>query len=206
MTDTTANLLLALGIFAVGFVSIGPNLLAIIGTSMQRGRRAGAALALGVGSGSAIWATLTATGLTALVSAYADAVLVLKIFGAAYLLWLAYKAFRSAARPGDAALATAADGGGLYWRGLVIQMTNPKAALHWIAIVGVGLGPEAPLWAAIALVVGATVMSLAGHLAYAFAFSTAPVVAFYARARRWIEAGLGLFFTFAAFRIATYRP
>jgi len=84
-------------------------------------------------------------------------------------------------------------------------MTNPKAALHWIAIVGIGLGADAPLWVGTALVISATVMSILGHVAYAVTFSTQPVVTFYRRARRWIDAALGLFFTFAAFKIATYR-
>lgn len=206
MSDDLASLLLALGIFAVGFVSIGPNILAIIGTSMERGRRHGVALALGVGTGSGIWATLTVAGLTALVSAYAEAVFVLKVLGAAYLLWLAFKAFRSAATPDGRIATKAARGGNLFGRGLLIQMTNPKAALQWVAIVGIGLGADAPLWVAVTLVVSATAMSLLGHLAYAVTFSTRPVVAFYQRARRWIDAALGVFFAFAAFKIATYRP
>ena len=36
-------------------------------------------------------------------------------------------------------------GGNLYWHELLIQMTNPKATLHWIAIVGIGLGAGSPL-------------------------------------------------------------
>lgn len=205
MSDHWASLFLAFGIFALGFISIGPNILAIIGTSMQRGRRHGVALALGVGTGSGIWATLTVTGLTALVTAYAGAVTILKIFGAVYLLWLAYKAFRSAARPqADMGLNTAR-GNNLFLRGLAIQMTNPKAALHWVAIIGIGLGADAPAWVGIVLVLSTTAISLLGHLLYALAFSTQPVMAFYRRARRWIEASLGVFFTFAAYKIATYR-
>ena len=63
MTENFASLFLALGIFAVGFISIGPNIPAIIGTAMERGRKQNASLALGVGTGSGIWATLTVTGL-----------------------------------------------------------------------------------------------------------------------------------------------
>ena len=205
MAQHLTSLVLALGIFAVGFVSIGPNILAIIGTSMERGRQHGVALALGVGTGSGIWATLTVVGLTALVTAYAWTITVLKVLGAAYLLWLAYKAFRSAATPHLKSTATAAQGGGLYWRGLLIQMTNPKAALHWIAIVGIGLGADAPVWVGVLLVVTTTALSIAGHLAYALLFSTETVVEFYQRARRWIDGLLGVFFVFAAFKIATFR-
>ena len=205
MSAEISNLFLALGIFAVGFISIGPNILAIIGTSMERGRDAGVRLALGVGTGSAVWAMCTVAGLTALVTAYAGLVTLLKVFGAAYLLWLAVKSFRSAATPSHLHRPTAARGNRLYLQGIAIQLTNPKAALQWIAIVGIGLGSDAPLWVGAALVVIATGLSLGVHVLYAVTFSTAPVVLAYQKARRWIEASLGLFFGFAAFKIATYR-
>ncbi|MDJ0684878.1 MAG: LysE family translocator [Alphaproteobacteria bacterium] len=205
MSDDLANLLLALGIFSAGFIAIGPNILAIIGTSMERGRRQGTALALGVGAGTGLWATLTVTGLTALVSAYAQVLFVIKIIGAGYLLFLAYKAFRSAMTPDEKAATRAAQGGNLFWRGVVIQITNPKAALQWIAIVGIGLGAGAPTWAAISLVVIATALSLLVHSAYAVTFSTAPVIQFYRRARRWIDGALGVLFTGAAIKLATSR-
>ena len=206
MSAEISSLLLALGIFSVGFVSIGPNILAIIGTSMERGREAGVRLALGVGSGSAVWATLTVAGLTALITAYAGIVTLLKVFGAAYLLWLAYKAFRSAATPAYLPPLRSARGKNLYLQGIAIQLTNPKAALQWIAIVGIGLGDEAPLWIGLALILIATALSLAVHVLYAVTFSTKPVVAAYQRGRRWIEGALGLFFSITAFKIATYRP
>ena len=49
-----------------------------------------------------------------------------------------------------------ARGGNLYWHELLIQMTNPKTALHWIAIVGIGLGAGSPLWVGTALVFSTT--------------------------------------------------
>ena len=205
MSAEISSLLLALGIFSVGFVSIGPNILAIIGTSMERGRDAGVKLALGVGSGSAVWATCAVAGLTALITAYAGIVTLLKVFGAAYLMWLAYKAFRSATTPSHLHKPKAARGKNLYLQGIAIQLTNPKAALQWIAIVGIGLGNEAPWWVGLALILIATTLSLAVHVLYAVTFSTAPVVVAYQKARRWIDGSLGLFFTFAAYKIATYR-
>ncbi len=205
MSPEISSLLLAVGIFSVGFVSIGPNILAIIGTSMERGRGNGVLLALGVGTGTAVWATLTVAGLTALITAYAGLVTLLKIFGAAYLLWLAYKAFRSATIPDAKTKPTSAQGKNLYLQGMAIQLTNPKAALQWIAIVGLGLGDDAPLWVGLTLIVTATTLSLLVHVIYAVTFSASPVIDFYQRSRRWIEGALGLFFSFAAYKIATYR-
>ncbi|KMW57080.1 Threonine efflux protein [Candidatus Rhodobacter oscarellae] len=205
MSPEIYSLFLALGIFAVGFISIGPNILAIIGTSMQRGRRDGVQLALGVGLGSGLWAAMTVLGLTALITAYAGIVTILKVFGACYLAWLAWKSFRAAVAPRDQITARAATGQNLLLKGIAIQMTNPKSALQWIAIVGLGLGAEAPLWLGATLVVSAMALSVVGHLAYAITFSTSPVIAFYNRFRRWLEAGLGVFFSFAAYKVATYR-
>jgi len=69
MSEHLTSLFLALGIFSVGFVSIGPNILAVIGTSMERGQKDGVALALGVGTGSGLWATFTVAGFSALTTA-----------------------------------------------------------------------------------------------------------------------------------------
>jgi threonine/homoserine/homoserine lactone efflux protein len=54
-------------------------------------------------------------------------------------------------------------------------------------------------------VLGAFMISLGCHGAWALLLSTAAARAAYARARRTIEAGLGAFFAFAAFKLATTR-
>ncbi|MCF6231988.1 MAG: LysE family translocator [Rhodobacteraceae bacterium] len=205
MSEHLASLGLALGIFSVGFLVIGPNILAVIGTSMARGRRDGAVLALGIGLGSGLWASLTVLGLATLMTTYAGAVTALKFAGAGYLLWMAYKAFRSAATS-DADLKPKGEvGGNMFLRGLIIQMTNPKAALQWIAIVAIGIGPEAPFVLGAALVISATLLSILGHMVYALTFSTTPVIRAYAHARRWIEGALGVVFVFASYKLATAR-
>ncbi|MEK9754657.1 MAG: LysE family translocator [Rhodospirillaceae bacterium] len=130
MNEHLSSLFLAIGIFSVGFAVIGPNILAIISTSMKRGRHHGMALALGVGVGSGIWATLTVSGMTALMSAYAKVMTVLRVLGVIYLLWLAFKALRAAATVDVEIDVRALASGNLFLRGLAIQMTNPKAALQ----------------------------------------------------------------------------
>lgn len=107
--------------------------------------------------------------------------------------------------PDDHVELRAARGENLFLQGIAIQMTNPKAALHWIIIVSLGLGANAPRWVAVALVICATIVSVCGHVAYAVTFSTQPVVAFYRKFRRWIEIGLGAFFVYAAFKVATLK-
>ena len=203
------GIVLAYTAFLLSIMSPGPNILAIMGTSMSSGRSSGIALALGVSSGSLCWALLTVTGLSALLAAYAVALTVIKIAGGLYLLWLAYKSFRAAASHQDVEARTLEgkqlSPRGYYLRGFTIQMTNPKAALAWIAIISLGLQAGAPLWVAAAIVLGTTFFSVTIHCIYAMAFSTKPMVRIYGRARRWIQGLLGAFFAFAGLKLLTTR-
>ena len=203
------GIILAYSAFLLSIMSPGPNILAIMGTSMSIGRSPGIALALGVASGSFCWGILTATGLSALLAAYAVALTAIKIAGGFYLLWLAYKSFRAAASRHDIE-AKKLDGEslrprGYYLRGLTIQMTNPKAALAWIAIISLGLETGAPIWVAVSIVAGTTVLSVVIHCIYAMAFSTKRMVRIYGKARRWIQSTLGAFFTFAGLKLLSSR-
>ncbi|MBL1422610.1 MAG: LysE family transporter [Alphaproteobacteria bacterium] len=199
------GILLAYAAFSLGIFSPGPNILAIIGTSMSVGRKSGIALAMGVATGSFTWAMLTAVGLSALLTQYAYALFVIKIVGGLYLLWLGYKSLRSAMSDYDLT-ATTLDGEtrtafGYYSRGYIVQMTNPKAALSWVAIISLGLAPDAPLWVAAVIVTGATLMSIIMHYVYAVAFSTNLMVRVYSKARKYIQATLGIFFVGAGIKL-----
>jgi len=203
------GIILAYTAFLLAIASPGPNILAVIGTSMSVGRMSGVALALGVASGSFVWALLTVVGLSSVLAAYAPALFAIKIFGGLYLFWLAFKSFRSAASAHDIEARQLAGGKrsplGYAKRGFIIQMTNPKAALAWVAIISLGLSQSAPAWVGFVIVLGTFVLSVAIHIFYALAFSTPVMVRIYSRARRYIQATLGAFFAFAGIKLLSSR-
>ena len=203
------GILLAYSAFLISIMSPGPNILAIMGTSMSVGRSSGLALALGIAAGSFVWAMLTAMGLSAILASYAIVLTVIKVIGGLFLLWLAYRAFKSAASAHNIeAEAYAEEYGSLFGyfaKGLAVQLTNPKAALAWIAIISLGLKADAPLWVAFVIVAGTTMLSLLIHLLYALVFSTPPMISIYAAARRWIQATIGVLFTVAGLKLLTSR-
>ena len=212
MHDVSAYLpgiLLAYSAFLLAIASPGPNILAVIGTSMAAGRPSGIALALGVAAGSFTWALLTMVGLSAVLNSYAAALFLIKILGGLYLLWLAYKAFKSASSKHDIEAKELAGGRrtpvGYALRGYIIQMTNPKAALAWIAIISLGLQNGAPYWVGASIVIGTFALSILIHVMYAVAFSTPFMVRLYGRARRIIQATLGTFFALAGIKLLTTR-
>lgn len=203
------GILLAYGVFLIGIASPGPNILAVIGTSMSEGRASGLALAWGVAAGSLTWGILSAAGLTVLLSHYATALTAIKIIGGAFLLWLAFKSFKAARSDHIIETSPMADNGRGPWgfglRGYIVQMTNPKAALAWVATISLGLQPGAPIWVAIVIVAGTAILSFVCHSLYALAFSTPVMVRFYSKARRGIQTVLGVFFTFAGLRLMLSR-
>ncbi len=203
------GVILAYSAFLLAIASPGPNILAVIGTSMSVSRGSGMALAMGVATGSFTWALFTVLGLSAILATYASTLLLIKVFGGLYLLWLAYKAFKSAASSQDMEAKELAGGRrtpfGYFQRGYIIQMTNPKAALAWIAIISLGLQEGAPLWVGAVIVLGTFALSIIIHFRYAIAFSTPVMVRIYGKTRRIIQGVLGAFFALAGLKLLTSR-
>ena len=116
----------------------GPDILYLLTKSLADGARAGITLACGLVSGIIFHTTLVMVGVAALIKNSATALLLLKIFGAAYLLYLAFGAFK-AARAGkklslakSTAKSTAA---ALYKRGVLMNVLNPKVLLFFLAFL-----------------------------------------------------------------------
>lgn len=209
ISDYLPGIILAYSAFLLTILSPGPNNFAVMGASMSAGRTCGVALALGVTTGSFCWAVMTLMGFSALLASYAGALTIIKVMGGLYLLWLAYRSFRSAASARDIDLPKMPDGerslSGYYLRGFVIQMTNPKAAFTWIAVISLGLQSSSSAWVGLSIVAGTTLIAAVVHCAYAMAFSMASVVRGYRKVRRLVQGALGVFFAFAGVRLLASR-
>lgn len=210
MASELHHLLLVYAAYIIAAGSPGPSNMRIMGVAMDQGQRAALVLSAGVVSGSIFWGAMAATGISALLTRYAEALTVLKVFGGLYLIYLAFKAgkvaltsdekFAEAAR-GDDAVSNSA----LYRRGLLMHLTNPKSILAWIALVTLGLGPGVSWHTLVAILGGCAALSVTIFCGYAIVFSTAPMVRMYRRARRWIEGTLAVFFGAAGIRLLLSR-
>mgnify|MGYP006306562549 CR=1 FL=1 len=197
------GILTAYAILAVGTLSPGPAVALLLGIGATDGRRAALATCLGIAAGSMTLNLLTLAGIGLLLSQMAWAMSALKLFGAAYLVWLAWGAFRRALAPPVIAPQTARATGARLVQGYLLQVTNPKAVGFWLAISAVGAVTSAPIWVVALYVLGGGLLSFAGHATWAIALSSPAFRHAYASARSGIEAALGLFFGFAAYKLAT---
>lgn len=88
MSADLHHLLLVFMVYIIGAASPGPSNMRIMGVAMQDGRKPALCFAAGVVSGSLFWGTLAATGISAVLAKYAHALVIMKILGGAYLLYL----------------------------------------------------------------------------------------------------------------------
>ncbi len=114
----------------------GPDNLFVLTQSALHGRAAGISVTMGLCTGLVGHTLAVVFGVAAIIQASAFAFATLKIAGAGYLGWLAWLAFR--AKPvasGDAAPALAPSARSLYLRGCVMNLSNPKVALFFLALL-----------------------------------------------------------------------
>ncbi|NOA91008.1 MULTISPECIES: LysE family translocator [unclassified Roseobacter] len=182
----------------------GPVVMAILSFGADGARRQAFRVALGTASSASLLALVTAFGLASLVATFGWGMTILRWIGVLVLLWLAYRAFRRAATaPCQTASTTQSERP--FATGFFLGASSPKALAYWMAIAAVAFTTPPPLAVIICFAVGAFLVSLTIHSFWALALSANPVQMGYAKARRWIEGTLGVFFTFAAFKLATSR-
>ncbi|KPB01086.1 LysE family translocator [Ahrensia marina] len=198
----------AFSIQAVAVASPGPSVALILGLALSQGRLAAIIASLGIALGSSMIATATILGLGLVMEQVAWLSTVLRFIGAAYLLWLAYQAWRKAIAPPQVKVADVSSKTNLYAafiKGFSIQITNPKAIVFWMAIATVGATNGAPVPVIMLFVATAFTVSLGGHGLYALLLSSFPFRLAYDKARRWIEAAIGGFLAYVAFRLVTEK-
>lgn len=131
-----------LGLYVVAvflaMIAPGPDMLFVLAAGMRGGARGGLLATLGVATSEVVQIAAVAAGLSALFAEAPTAFAVLRLCGAAYLLYLGVQAFRSArsGSPLNSETETSrADGRYAYVRGLVTNMVNPKSVTFVVALL-----------------------------------------------------------------------
>jgi threonine/homoserine/homoserine lactone efflux protein len=112
----------------------GPGILYIVARTLAGGRREGLASSVGLGLGGLVHVFGGAVGLSALIMASAEAFTLLKIAGAAYLIWLGLKTWRDAhaVEPTEVQTTGARRA---FREGIVVEALNPKTAAFFLAFI-----------------------------------------------------------------------
>ncbi|MBV8871970.1 MAG: LysE family translocator [Metakosakonia sp.] len=113
----------------------GPDNLFVMTQAALRGRRAGLTITLGLCTGLIVHTTAVALGVAVIFQQSELAFSLLKYAGAAYLTWLAWQAFRAKPTVADGRAGPVREGARLYLRGILMNITNPKVSIFFLAFL-----------------------------------------------------------------------
>lgn len=128
------NLLLFFAAALVVAGTPGPGIFYVAARTLAGGRGEGVASSIGLGLGGLVHVIAGAIGISALVMASAEAFTMVKIIGAAYLVWLGLKAWREASVPLPTTVRRTSSRQALR-EGVVVEALNPKTAAFFLAFI-----------------------------------------------------------------------
>lgn len=209
-----AQLAAIAGVMLLACASPGPDMLAVTSHAFAR-RRAGVCAAAGIATAHALWATLAVFGLGLILARLAWLYEGIRIAGGIYLLYLGAKTLMGLRQPAGAAVACApsaapgaaksSGGAHAYRRGLLVGLTNPKAAAFFGSLFVTLLPAHASLWVHGATVLTVAAVSIGWFTSIALLFSTGSVQRGYAKLRRPVDALMGTVLVALGARLALDR-
>lgn len=111
----------------------GPDVLLVVAIAAKEGFKKAFQLTLGLASGVIVHTLLIMLGISALIIASPIAMKLIAVFGATYLLYLAYLTWKHRHEHAHASDKTQIKGS-YYWRGVIMNVSNPKVLLFFLAL------------------------------------------------------------------------
>ncbi|MDG2176377.1 MAG: LysE family translocator [Gammaproteobacteria bacterium] len=184
----------------------GPDNIFVLTQSALFGRKSGIFITLGLCTGLLVHTSVVALGIAALFLVSQTAFTVLKLIGASYLLYLAWNAFLAKARNMNGNAMNVPELAALYQQGFILNLSNPKIAIFFLAFLPQFANPEAGnlagqlfllgiIFLIISLIVFILIASLAGLISQWLKRS--------AKAQLLLNRIAGLVFISLALRLAT---
>lgn len=172
--------------FFIVTVSPGPATISNATIAMQYGRKTGLSYGAGLSCGLAFWGIVAASGMGAILQGSLYLLMLLKISGGLYLLWLAFLSARSAWYSEVENAATSSERN-WFLQGLLLNMSNPKAVLAWMAALSIGLNSSDGFYKIALATVLCIVFGCVAYAIYSLLFSVRSMMLAYQRCRRWIQ-------------------
>ncbi|HEX8013565.1 MAG TPA: LysE family translocator [Casimicrobiaceae bacterium] len=184
----------------------GQDTFYILGSSIAQGRRIGVASALGISAGCVVHTLAAAAGLSAILATSAAAFTVVKLAGAAYLIYLGIRYLNAPAQHFSSPEPAVARGAGKAFRqGVLTNVLNPKVALFFLAFLPQFIDPDSPSKIAAFLALGLTFVATGTVWCLVLALAAASVRRFFvARPRAYtrLSQAVGTLFVLLGLRLA----
>lgn len=192
-------------IWMIAVITPGPNFFITLQTAISKTRRSALIVAVGICTGTVIWGITGFFGISVLFSASPLAYLGLKLIGGGYLIYLGVRLFISEAdedstgqdlHPKDMEPFQA------FRRGIITNLSNPKATAFVAGLFAATMPPDAPAWLGLLTTAIMVTISFAWYAAVAFLFSLDRFKAVYNRSITRINRISGAIFTGFGLKLA----
>lgn len=192
-------------------ITPGPDMLYIAGRTLKQGLRGGVAAIAGISSGCLVHTFAAAVGLSALLTASAEAFMVVKWIGAAYLLYVGITLLREKpASEAETPLPDSATLRKIFWQGFLTNVLNPKVAIFFLALLPQFISADAANKPLAFVVLGLIFIANATVVTIMFAWMVARAqqrVRAGSRFTLWMNRGCGALFVALGIKLAlTERP
>lgn len=174
----------------------GPDMTLFLGKAIGQSRKAGIAAFAGASTGLIVHTVLVAVGLSALLAASTTAFTILKVVGAAYLVYLAVQAIRHGSALSVGGKGSADPIGKVYLKGLMVNLLNPKIIVFFVTFLPQFVTPTDPHAAGKLLFLGLMFVVVATPISIAMIWSAGSLASFLKRSPRatravdWLFAGV----------------
>ncbi len=199
--------LLPIGLFLLlGVMSPGPSFVLVAHTAVAKSKIEAVAVSLGMGVGATIFAIVASLGLFIVLDTIPWLYLVLKIGGGVYLLFLAFKMWKSAHLPMSKSTRYAENSGStvkMFLLGLFTQLSNPKTAIVFGSALAAFLPKAAPEYSYYLISLLAFLIDSGWYILVVALFSTQRMQEAYARSKRTICRGAGVFMGMIGIKLLT---
>jgi threonine/homoserine/homoserine lactone efflux protein len=197
-----------IAIAVVLIVTPGPDTALIIRQALRGGSRTASLSAFGIAAGSSVWAFASVLGVAVLLESSAAAFTLLKLAGAAYLIYLGVRSligsFGTAADTGPAGRVRLGSSSA-FVHGLLNNLLNPKAGAIFVSVMPQFIQPHDPLVRLLLMVAVYDVMVVAWLCAYGHVVSRAGRSRIGVRVRRSLERLTGVVMIGLGARLAFER-
>ena len=182
-----------LGFYALAVASPGPNFALISRLAMSGSRRAAIGATFGLALSATVYAILTITGLSVVLTRVGWLASLIQIAGGGYLIYLGAKAWLGAKHaPSKQSRGSAHDSALRGFRtGIIVNLSNPKVITFFLSLYAVTVPIGASLWTKLAVLTGGFLLELLWYGLVIALLSTPPARAAYDRAGQWFERAVG---------------
>ncbi|WP_409060421.1 LysE family translocator [Streptomyces sp. SYP-A7185] len=183
------NAVLGVAVVSLGMVlTPGPNMMYLVSRSITQGRRAGAISLAGVAVGFLVYLTAANLGLSLVFLAVPQLYVAVKLAGAAYLAWLAWKALKPGGTSVFAHQELAPDSPRrLFSMGVLTNLLNPKVAVMYLSLIPQFIDPAAGHTLLQGFTLGGIQIAVSLGVNLAIVMAAGAIAVFLARRPTWLR-------------------